>query len=373
MKFAMCAAMIAAASAEQTFKRVEVDKTTLFSLKSVLSDLKQSVRTIEGRLDVAASQGVAEMQAIATSVRALQPAVARMDGVMRQVAGVEADLVSLQEGIDGSLVQAAEQQDALLDQLEQDVDAAEAEMASTVSEAEEFTAGFGTAGELVTVMRAAVRVQNTFSTNYVADSKIPVFRWTIFSTYNQNCCWFDRDRTRAFGGVRPQQWGDGNIQAHQMNPDIRYLKRMFTSRATGDAEAGANACIENFMMPHSTDDKRCGALFRIKNSAAGPVTWRVSWTFTGWSGWGNQASVAVNKRNVWHGNCHHHCERTESIAMVPNDTRDRVSTVVFITGGSATYGHYNYYRTNMLSFNRMALPDGLDFVDDLDSATGSWA
>jgi hypothetical protein len=296
-----------------------------------------------------------------------------MDGVISHVASVEADLVTLSEGIEGSLTQAAELQDAMIDQLEQDVDSAETEMHSIVEEAEEFTSGFGTAGQLATVMKAAKDVQGTFAHTYVSDSKIPVFRWTLFSTYNQNCCWFDRDRTRAFGGVRPQQWGDGNYRAHDMNADIRYLKRMFTSRSTGDADMGANACIENFMMPHSTDDKRCGALFRIKNTESSPITWQPQWTFTGWSGWGNQASVAYNKRNVWHGNCHHHCERTENIPIPPNASGDRVSTVVFMSGGSAAYGHYNHYRTNMLSFNKLALPDGLHFVDDLDSASGTWA
>lgn len=75
------------------------------------------------------------------------------------------------------------------------------------------------------LMLKAPRLIDQLTNSHYAWRGRPVFRWTKFSTYAQQCCWFDGNNNRAFGGVNPQQWGDGNYQAHRMSNDMRVLKR----------------------------------------------------------------------------------------------------------------------------------------------------
>jgi hypothetical protein len=55
-------------------------------------------------------------------------------------------------------------------------------------------------------------------------------------------------------------------------------------------------------------------------------------------------------------------------------TGDRISTVIYANGMSAVSnfmsGHY--ITTTFLGFDNLALPDGLEYVDDLSTATGNW-
>jgi hypothetical protein len=205
-----------------------------------------------------------------------------------------------------------------------------------------------------------------------ADPKAVVFRWNEWNTYN-NCCmgWFDGNNPRGFGGKHPSEWGDSNALAHQMHESMQYMKRLFSKKGKGD-NFGANVCSYSWFMPHSTDDHRCGALFRIKNTGTSEKMWNMQWWWTGWHGWGNYASVAINKNNHWHGECYGYCRREENIKMAANSGGDRINTVIFISGGSGPYGHYNHYRANLLNFHKLDLPDGLEFVDDLETVGGNW-
>jgi hypothetical protein len=55
---------------------------------------------------------------------------------------------------------------------------------------------------------------------------------------------------------------------------------------------------------------------------------------------------------------------------------NRTSTVIFVSTGTANYNHTSniHERANVLAFynNSLALPSGLQYVDDLDTATGGW-
>jgi hypothetical protein len=210
------------------------------------------------------------------------------------------------------------------------------------------------------------------TTTHFNDKQAIVYRWNEWHTYN-NCCvgWFDGNNPRGFGGRHPSQWGDGNALAHDMHPSMRYMKRLFSKRGYGDA-FGATVCALTWEMPHSTDDRRCGAFFRIKNTETSGKTWNVQWHWTGWHGWGNYASLAVNKGNHWHGECYSMCYRNENINIPANGAGDRISSVAFVTGGSAPYGHYNHHRMVYLSFQKLDLPDGLEFVDDMETVGGEW-
>merc|ERR1712072_536753 len=213
---------------------------------------------------------------------------------------------------------------------------------------------------------------NKLTTTHFNDKKAIVYRWNEWHTYN-NCCvgWFDGNNPRGFGGRHPSQWGDGNALAHDMHPDMKYMKRLFSKRGYGD-NFGATVCALTWEMPHSTDDRRCGAFFRIKNTGTNAKTWNVQWHWTGWHGWGNYASRAVNKRNHWHGECYSMCYRNENINIPANSAGNRISSIAFVTGGSGPYGHYNHHRMVYLSFQKLDVPDGLEFVDDMETVGGTW-
>lgn len=210
------------------------------------------------------------------------------------------------------------------------------------------------------------------SKTHYMDRKQVVYHWNEWSVYN-GCCvgWFDNNNPRGFGGKHPSEWGDGNAYAHQMNSQIKYIKRIFSSKGHGD-DFGATVCAYTWMMPHSTDDHRCGAVFRIKNTATSSINWNMQWYWTGWGGWGNRASVGRNRQNIWDGDCYGTCHRTENINMPANSAKNRVSTVIFMAGGAYPYGHYNHWRYVYLSFSKLSLPNNLEFADDLETATGNW-
>merc|ERR1712167_333613 len=142
-------------------------------------------------------------------------------------------------------------------------------------------------------------------------------------------------------------------------------------RGYGD-NFGATVCALTWEMPHSTDDRRCGAFFRIKNTGTSAKNWNVQWHWTGWHGWGNYASLAVNKNNHWHGECYSMCYRDENINIPANSAGNRISSIAFITGGTHPYGHYNHHRMVYLSFQKLDVPDGLEFVDDMETVGGTW-
>lgn len=195
------------------------------------------------------------------------------------------------------------------------------------------------------LISAGGSIGDSLAGSHFMDPKAPVYRWNWWHTYNNMsvqalfCCtrcpvpssqcvsyihhgrtpcascrygWFQGNSNEPFGGVHPSEWGDGNQYAHNMNSDIKYLRRLFNKPGFGD-KTGATACSENFYMPHSTDDRRCGVLFRIRNRNPSTTNWKVNWSFTGWCGWGNRASVAMNKKNIWGGCCTNGCTRDEYV------------------------------------------------------------
>jgi hypothetical protein len=371
-KFIAFGAAVGLASAQDDHVRVRMDKVDAFAVRDEVMDLKSTIESIEAKIAVLDRKNKNSMDAIGSAVEILNPSIKRVDQMVNTVAGVKASMVTLQKTVNHAVGAGA---NALTDEINTvggEISAARTSIRSRLRKVDEFKTTLEAAGTDASGLSAVTAIDAALKLTHLSDPSIPVFRWFKWDTYNQNCCWIDQDKPRAFGGVRPQQWGDGNYRAQDMSSDLGVMRRLFTRTAFGDAEKGANVCMISWMMPHSTDDRRCGALFRIKNTGTSSKTWNMHWVFTGWSGWGNQASVAVNKQNVWHGGCHHDCERSENIPIPANGDSNRISTVIFISGGTHPYGHYNQYRSNILSFNRLTLPSGLEFINDLDTAAGSW-
>jgi len=215
-----------------------------------------------------------------------------------------------------------------------------------------------------------VALRNIAKTHYV-NKKAVVYRWNEWNGYSNNWGWFDGNNNRGYGGVHPSEWCDGNARAYNIHNEMRYVKRLFSKRGHGDAY-GSTICAYNWEMMHSTDDHRCGAVFRIKNTGSSSARWTVQWWYSGWQGWGNRASVAINRNNHWHGDCWGICHRGDTFNVPSNSGKNRISTVIFMNGGSGYYYYHNHYRMSYLCLGSMGLPDGLEFVDDMETVGGNW-
>jgi len=216
------------------------------------------------------------------------------------------------------------------------------------------------------------RVQLT----YMKSPKNPVFRWTWWQTYDQSFSWFDGNDPRAFGGVHPSQWTDNGYRSWDMNADLKYIKRFFVRHGTAH-KYGATICSECYFMYSSTTGRMCGVAFRIKNTGSSATNWNPEFMYTSWSGWGEDASASLNGASTWRHWCGgSYCRTNIGFKIQANPSKDRISTIIFVTGGTNTYhvGYNRWERANILMFNdnSLSLPNNLEYVDDLDTATGSW-
>ena len=123
-------------------------------------------------------------------------------------------------------------------------------------------------------------------------------------------------------------------------------------------------------MHSSTNGLVCTALFRVKNSTGSDITWTPHWYYTAYSGWSEQASVALNGSNLWNTGG---VGKTNLNIVIP---KNRVSTVIFVSTSTNPYTYLSneHERATILGFynNSLALPNGLEFIDDLETAVGGW-
>jgi hypothetical protein len=195
-----------------------------------------------------------------------------------------------------------------------------------------------------------------------------IYRWAVFSSYNQVQGWYAGNDASLFGGVNPSNWGDGSAIASQMSSEKDVLLTLFSKK--GYAGKNALVCAEEWLSYSSTNSKHAAALFRIENTTNSTITWTVITHQSSYGGWGERASVALNGENVWNSggsNYYTNTAHTHTLSIPAN----RVSTVIFISGSTPAVGNS---RGLILSFqnNSLELPTGLKYVDDLDTALDGW-
>jgi len=225
-------------------------------------------------------------------------------------------------------------------------------------------------------LTTGVAILDAVKLTYVANPKTPTFRWQWWHTYDQSFGWFDGNEGRSFGGVRPHDWTDGNHRAWDMNADFKFLKRLFVRQNTAPTY-GATICAECYFMYSSTTGRMCGVVFRIKNIKSNGITWRPEWMYTSFSGWSEDASASMNGASNFRDHCNgSFCRNRISFNVPANNDKNRVSTIIFVSSGTNDY-HVGYNRweranINMFNDNSLALPNGLEYVDDMDTVKGSW-
>jgi hypothetical protein len=197
-----------------------------------------------------------------------------------------------------------------------------------------------------------------------------VYRWQVWSTYSNQCGWVCGNRTDLFAGVNPSSWGDGGYYATHMTSDKQLLQTFFNKK--GYAVANAMVYAEYWRHYSSTDSRQCAVLFRIKNThPSSAITWTPYFYFSGGSGWSEYASLALNGANNWtYGNAGINSTVSVSLSIPAN----RTSTVIVISASYYECGCCTAGRALGLAFynNSLSLPTYLQFVDDLDVASGGW-
>ena len=201
-----------------------------------------------------------------------------------------------------------------------------------------------------------------------------MYRWSVFSTFdNPTGHWLFEDNATMFGGVAPSTWSDASALAGSVTSD----KDMQRSLLTQKGYPGRNAVVvANTRIQYSSiDGTLVVALFRVKNTTAAPITWQPHFWYSCYRSWGEAASVALNGVNVLVDTCESSGKMGIVTMSIP---ANRTSTAVFVSGSGvpAFYGSANSYwvRATVSGFvdGSLALPSGLEFVDDLDTATGGY-
>jgi hypothetical protein len=200
-----------------------------------------------------------------------------------------------------------------------------------------------------------------------------IYRWNTFHTYHNGSSWLLNNEPSHFGGVTPDAWTDGNALADAISPDKEVLRTLFTRKGYGGANA--NIVSNVFHQYSSTNGQVTVALFRIRNTTGSDITWTPYFAYTCFYWWGERASVALNGTLMWQSgseNCTNNSRTNVDLTIPAN----RISTVIFVSPSSDTMspGSGIQVRANILVFynNSLALPNGLEYVDDLDIATGGW-
>jgi hypothetical protein len=193
------------------------------------------------------------------------------------------------------------------------------------------------------------------------------YRWAVWSTYDQWQGWMDNDDPALFGGVNPSTWSDGNAHASQISADKDVQGALFGKKAY--AKKNSNVWHDEWRNISSTNSKFAGALFRVRNNTGADIKWTVNFHYSGYAGWGETASVSLNGADTWVGNDDAGASSAKSLdLMIPSN---RVSTVIFV---SASSPEGSEMRNCTLGFygDCLKLPNGLEFIDDLDTATGGY-
>ena len=205
---------------------------------------------------------------------------------------------------------------------------------------------------------------NTSQTN---GSLPATFRWQVASSYNQWQNWFFANNSDMMAGVAASNWTDNNFKTSQMSSDKDVLRTFFNKK--GYATKNAMIWADEWYSYSSTNGKMVFALFRIKNTTLKDITWTPYFWYSSYSGWSELASCSINGINNWVSNndCGGSCNVSVNMTVPAN----RISTAIFASASSPQGGGT---RGVQLAFynNSLALPAGLQFVDDLDTATGGW-
>ena len=210
---------------------------------------------------------------------------------------------------------------------------------------------------------------NTGATGPQGPGAGATYRFAVFHTYDETSGWAFGNNANLFGGVNPSTWTDGNALASQISPNKDIQRTLFQQK--GYAKENATIHSRTFVQYSATDGEVVAVLFRINNTTGSAINWQPFFFYTSYAGWSEMASITVNGANTWSSGT---SGNASPVLSIPSG---QVSTVIFVSTSSnaISTGGNTYVRACRLAFynNSLSLPAGLEYVDDLDTATGGWA
>ncbi len=200
--------------------------------------------------------------------------------------------------------------------------------------------------------------------------QLATYRYAVFNTYDEASGWMAGNDPSLFGGIAPSAWTDGGAIASQLSADKEVLRTLYNRKGY----AGTNALVhaETFTWYSPANGKVVTALFRIRNDTAAPITWTPVLRLSANGPWGEWASVALNGATAWTSGGANYFPSTPPTSVALAIPAGRTSTAIFVSTGAPPGSSWT--RSTILAFvnNSLALPAGLQFVDDFDTATGDW-
>jgi hypothetical protein len=192
-------------------------------------------------------------------------------------------------------------------------------------------------------------------TSFVCKNNGNVFRWNVFDTYGNNTGdWLFQNNAAMFGGINPSAWTDGNALTASISPDKEVQRTLFTRKGY----AGANAMIYSSLinMWSSTNGKVVVVMTRVRNTTGAAITWTPFFWYTGYPGWNEVPSVALNGVNMWTGGNVNPTQASVSLTIPAN----RTSTVIFSSFSGPPWNNCcsNYLRSVVFGFYNNSLTPG---------------
>ena len=198
----------------------------------------------------------------------------------------------------------------------------------------------------------------------------PVLRWGIFSTYDQaQGNWNYGNGGTWTLGIAPSTWTDGSAKIWSITTDKSLWRNVLTKSMP--IYPTMAVIQDSWYDPSSTNGHVLIVLFRIKNSTGSAINWAPQFLHTNCGSWSEHTSLTLNGAGNWShgGDCYgnSNCTAQPTLAIPAN----RVSSVMM----AAMSGCGGGMRAQILTFlnGTLALPTGLQYVDDLDTATGDWS
>jgi hypothetical protein len=193
------------------------------------------------------------------------------------------------------------------------------------------------------------------------------FRWAVTSSYNQWQNWFFANNPDMWLGQHPSNWTDNCHKAWQISADKETWRTFFNKKGY----AGKNAMVwaDEWYSYSSTNGKMVFVMFRIKNTTQNDINWTPYFWYSSYVDWCEVASVTINGNGNWASN--NNCGGSCNVSVTLSVPKNRTSTVIVSSASSPVGGAT---RGVQLAFynNSLALPAGLVFIDDLDTAAGGW-
>jgi hypothetical protein len=197
----------------------------------------------------------------------------------------------------------------------------------------------------------------------------PTLRWGRFSSYDQNWGnWYYGNTATFTLGVAPSTWTDNSGRIWSISADKNLWRTVLVN--TQKIYPTMTVMSESWYESSSTNGKVLIVLFRVKNSTGAALNWSPAFYHTNYGGWGECSSATINGASTWEncGSCYAGNCMSQPTFAVP---ASRTSSIMFAITNSPS----SSMRTQLLTFygDTLKLPAGLEYVDDLDTATGDWS